>query len=381
MVRGFFLFSLLILLSCTSQKNNTGKKIENIFQSELAKENIHNAFLSVHSPSQNINWNFAEGQFQNSDKVTPENPFYCASIGKTITATAIAILVENGHLNFNDEIREYLPNEILDGLHVFEGIEYSYKITVAQLLQHTSGLPDYFEGKTADGSPNGMQLIFQDSTKFWAPADMIELSKKMKPLFTPGNGYNYSDTEYVLLGLIIENISQKPLHDFFRKEIFEPLQMNHTSLFLRSESIKNTARMAEIWVGNFHIGEMTSLSADWAGGGLVSTGTDLNRFLSALNSGKIISESTLQKMKNWVAETRGMYYGFGIRKIDFRELFHILPGIHIEGHSGTTSSFMFYCPQLDIYMSGTFNQSEEVQNSILFMTKILSILKRDLQNE
>jgi len=381
MMRWFLLLSILILFSCSSQKNELRTKTEGIFLSELAKENIHHAFLSVYSPSQSINFDFANGRLNNGEKVTAENTFYCASIGKTVTATAVAVLKEQGKLEFNDKASEYLSDEIMENLHVMDGQDHSGEITIAHLLQHTSGLPDYFEGKTIDGSPNGMQLIFQDSAKFWEPVDMVNLAKKMKPLFTPGNGYNYTDTEYVLLGLIIEKISGIPLHDFFRKEIFEPLQMNHTSMYLRSEPLKNTAGMAEIWLGSHRIGKMTSLSADWAGGGLVSTGADLNRFLSALNSGKIISESTLSEMKNWVAETHGMYYGFGIRKIDFRELFHILPGIHIEGHSGTTSSFMFYCPQLDVYISGTFNQSEEVQNSILFLTKILSILKRDLYDD
>lgn len=380
-MKPFILFlTLLFLLSCASQKkNDSKKKLEMLFQSELNKENVHNAFLGVYSPSHHIDWNFAGGEFQNGKEVTAENPFYCASIGKTFTATAIAILQEQNSLNFNDKISKFLPAEIIENLHVLDGTDYSQEITIAHLLQHTSGLPDYFEGKTIDGSPNAMQQIFRDSAKFWLPAEMIGLAKeKMKPLFAPGTGYNYSDTEYVLLGLIIENVSKMPLHHFLRLRIFEPALMQNTSMYLRSKPIKDTDNMAEIWVGKYRIGRMTSLTADWAGGGLVSTAEDLTRFHAALNSGEIVSEPTLNQMKNWVAETQGMYYGYGIRKIDFKEMFHILPGLHIEGHSGTTGAFMYYCPQLDVYVAGTFNQTEEVRNSIVFLAKILSELNREL---
>jgi D-alanyl-D-alanine carboxypeptidase len=81
-------------------------------------------------------------------------------------------------------------------------------------------------------------------------------------------------------------------------------------------------------------------------------------------------------MQNWVPETRGMEYGFGLRKISFKELFLVLPDLTIIGHSGSTGSFMFYCPELDVYLAGTLNQTDEVKNSVKFMVKIVALLDK-----
>jgi D-alanyl-D-alanine carboxypeptidase len=79
-------------------------------------------------------------------------------------------------------------------------------------------------------------------------------------------------------------------------------------------------------------------------------------------------------MQNWTPETRGMEYGFGLRKIAFRKLFPTLPDLTIIGHSGSTGSFMFYCPELDVYLAGTLNQTEEVKESVVLMVKVLSFI-------
>lgn len=368
-----------VFIQCSSEKDSVDAKheTEKLFQKQLKKDDVHNAYLQVFSPSLNIDWEFIGGEFQNGEVVSAGNPFYTASIGKTFTATAIAILAEENKLNFNDKIRTYLSPEILRNLHVYKGKDYSGEITIAQLLQHTSGLPDYFEGKTSDGSHNVMEQIFSDTEKFWKPIETIQFAKEnMQPLFAPGTSYNYTDTEYVLLGLIIENLSGFSLPEYFRNNFFEPLKMKHTSMYLRSEPIQKTGKLAEIFVGDFEASRMTSLTADWAGGGLVSTTNDLVKFQQTLFSGEIISAETLKTMQNWIPETRGMEYGFGLRKISLKKLFPTLPDLTIIGHSGSTGSFMFYCPELDVYLAGTLNQTDEVKNSVVLMVKVLTLIKK-----
>ena len=378
------LFILLgIFLQCTNN-NNTGikQKTEELFQKQLKKNNIHNAFLSVYSPSRSIDWNYTGGIFQSGEKVSSDNPFLTASIGKTFSATAIAKLVEQGKLKFGDTVNRYLPDSIMQGLHVYNGVDYSAEITIAHLLQHTSGLPDYFEGKTIDGRANVMELLFSKPDKFWEPVETIEFAKKkMEPLFVPGNGFNYTDTEYVLLGLIIEKLSGTNLQNYFEEHFFKPLEMKHTSMHLRSTPLEQTLKLAETYAGDFEVSSIASLSADWAGGGLVSTGSDLIKFQQALFSGKIISAETLQTMQHWVPETHGMEYGFGLRKIAFRKLFPTLPDLTIIGHSGSTGSFMFYCPELDVYLAGTLNQTEEVKESVVLMVKVLSLILKNAEKQ
>ncbi len=373
------LLVMLIFERCFSDisLDEVHAKARELFQKKLVKEDVHNAFLRVYSSSLQINWEFVGGQFQNGEPVTEANPFYTASIGKTFTATAIAILVEQGKLRFEEKISQYLPDSIMENLHVFEGNEYSGKITLAQLLQHTSGLPDYFEGTTVDGSPNVMELLFDAPERFWKPVEMIRFAKeKMQPLSVPGTNYHYTDTEYVLLGLIVENVSGVPLPDFFKTHFFAPLEMEHTYMFLRSEPLGEIAKIAEVYAGDYEVSAITSLSADWAGGGLVSTGNDLVRFQQELFSGKIISEKTLEKMQNWMPETHGMEYGLGLRKIVFKELFPALPDLTAIGHSGSTGSFLFFCPELDVYIAGTLNQTDEVKSSVLLMAEVLALIQK-----
>lgn len=364
---------------CAQDFSKAKELTEELFYEELKNKDVQNAFLSVYSPSKSIDWNFVGGAFKNGNRVTIANPYYTASIGKTFTATAIAILHEQGMLDFSDQIGKYLSDSIMNGLHVFDGNDYSQEITITQLLQHTSGLPDYFEGETIDGSPNGMDYLFVDTEKFWNPTEIIRLAKdKMKPSFVPGSDYHYTDTEYILLGLIIENISRMQLHDFFYHHIFMPLEMNRTYMHLRSEPILNTEKMSELYVGGFDASNVKSLSLDWAGGGLVASAQDLNRFQEALHTHKILKPETLSQMQQWTSESKGMYYGYGLRKVSLKELFPTFPDLQIIGHTGSTSSFMFYCPDLDVYLSGTLNQVAEVKKSVIIPAKVLTfILKQE----
>ncbi|APZ46684.1 serine hydrolase [Polaribacter reichenbachii] len=353
-------------------QENLEVKVRYLFYKELAKNKIHNAFLNVHSTSKNINIDLAKGNFVNGDSVSKKNPFYTASIGKTFTATSIAILKDKNKLSFKDKISKFLSADVLSQLHILNGIDYSNEITIENLLQHTSGLPDYFEDETIDGSPNVINQLFLQPDKIWTPIECIQFTKqKMKPLFAPGKGYHYTDTEYVLLGLIIEKVSGMEFHNFIKENIFKPLQMDQSYFNLRSEPIKSTNKMAEIYVGGTEISSFKSLSADWAGGGIVSTTSDLISFQKALFNNKILEPETLKAMQNWIPETMGMYYGFGLRKIVLNELSPQLPKLELIGHSGSTGSFLYYCPDLDVYVSGTLNQVEAVQNSILLIANLL----------
>jgi len=377
------LASLLIsLISATAvpaqdHHENATRKIDQLLDKKLKEKNIHNAFLSLYSPSHDFEWHAAKGSFRDGTAVTVENPFYTASIGKTFTATSVGLLVDQGKINFDDPIAHYLSDEILDGLHVLNGVDYGDSITVAHLLQHTSGLPDYFGRETSDGSPGIFDLIMTAPNRFWQPEELIAFSKAhFKPSFAPGTGYCYTDTEYVLLGMIIEKVSGLELHDFFSKRIFIPLDMKHSYLNRRSEPSQPTLRMAEIYAGESEISTYESLTADWAGGAIVSTGKDLITFQVALFSGDLLSDSTLAALQRWVPETRGMRYGYGLRKITFNKLFPTLPKWEVIGHSGLNGTSMYYCPDLDVYLAGTLNQLESSRDAVILMVKVLMKCKK-----
>lgn len=353
----------------------------NIFGKMLKKKNIHIGFLSVYSATKSIDWNFVEGSFADGTAANADHPFLTASIGKTFTATIICLLQEQGRLGFNDPISLFLPEDIMEKLHVYNGKDRSKQITIAHLLRHQSGLPDYFEDATRDGSPNVMQQILEAPERVWEPLETIDFAKeKMQALFPPGTAYHYTDTEYVLLGLIIEKICGIALHQVFEELIFTPLHMRNTAMHLRSKPLDSTGTIAECFAGSTEISKMPSLSADWAGGGLISTSADLNRFQAALWSGKLLSHNTLETMQQWIPETRGMYYGFGLRKIVLRQLFPTLPKLTLIGHSGSTGSFMYYCPELDVFFSGSLNQTKANKQAVIMMIKILSAIQKCRRN-
>ena len=355
------------------------KEVKKLFKAELEKETIKSAFLHIYSKSKGINIQLAESKFNLEDSVNNNSPFYTASITKMLTATSIGILKDNKKLNFEDKIHQYLPELLINNLHVLDGKEYSKEITIAHLLQHTSGLPDYFSDTTIDESPNIINQLLIDTNKLWSPQEIIQFTKKkMKPHFVPGQGYHYTDTEYVLLGLIIEKISGISLDKFFQKFIFQPLGMDSSFINLKSSPLNKELPMSKFYVGDIELSLIKSLSADWGGGGLVSTTQDLIWFFKAYNKDQIVKKETRLEMQHWTYETEGMEYGFGLRKVSFKELLDNDKRLQIIGHTGSTASFLWYCPQLDTYISGTLNQIEASKSTLNLVYDILRIIEHKL---
>lgn len=353
------------------------RKIEKLFQRELNKGKVHNAFLSVYAPDRGLQWTFTGGQFEDGSLVSSANPFHSASIGKTFTATLIMLLAEDGRLKLDAPLSDYLPEEVYAGLHLWEGQDLTGQITIAQLLQHTSGLPDWFEDRPEQGMAF-LERMLTEPDQFWTPQDILDYTRQyLKPHFRPGQSYYYTDTEYFLLGLIIEQLTGQPLHEVLESQILEPLQLSHTSMYFRSDPLEPyTGKMAELYADDMEISTFKSLSADWAGGGLLTTTEDLLQFMEALNTGQLINRSTYEAMQQWVPETRGMEYGYGLRKFRLRGLFPLLPDLTLIGHSGSTGSYMYYCPELGVYLVGTFNQTAYMKEHVVFMVKVLSVLKK-----
>lgn len=107
-----------------------------------ADRKLHNVYLLVHSERLGIHWPMAAGRTDNK-RVNPDQPFHTASVGKTFTSAIVAKLVENGLAKFEDPIAHYLPESLMEGLHIYKGKEYSSDIQIKHLLSNTSGLPDF----------------------------------------------------------------------------------------------------------------------------------------------------------------------------------------------------------------------------------------------
>ncbi|WP_044208720.1 serine hydrolase [Flammeovirga sp. OC4] len=368
----FVLINFVGLLAVAQQPIET--TIEQRFNTELEKRIIKSGILHVYSASRDIHFRLAKSK---EDSISIHSPFYTASITKMLTATAIGILKEQQLLDFEDKIVQYLPDSLMNKLHVLDGKDYSKDLKIAHLLQHTSGLPDYFTDITNDESPNIINQLIIQPNKSWSAEEMIQFSKdKMTPLFIPGEGYHYTDTEYVLLALIIENLSDLSLAMFFQQYIFQPLNMNSSYINLNeNKAMVNKRSLVKFYAGDYELSSLKSLSADWGGGGLVSSTKDLIKFFEALNQDKILKKETRLAMQHWIDESVGMEYGFGIRKVTLDKLINTETRLEIIGHNGSTASFLWYCPQLDTYISGTLNQLEASKAAMILVCDILRIIE------
>jgi len=299
---------------------------------------------------------------------------YIASVAKTMTATIALRLAEEGALELDQGLSEYLPGQLLDGLHRFEGRSYDEKITVRHLLGHTSGLADSF------GSPGFMDLIAGNPDRLWQPEETVEFIKDhCAPLFAPGTGFNYSDVNYNLVGLAIESVTGASLDDAYRRYIYEPLGLQSTyRRFVEVPRSGGPSRAAHVFHGDIDFTAWRALTADWAGGGLDSTPEDLNRFLRALAHDDVFREApTRETMFRWRDWSGNASYGLGVIRFDLdQDPDASRHGIgEIWGHMGASSCFMFYWPTVDASFCGTFNQVACERAIIPFVADLMVLIQ------
>ncbi|MBP7507157.1 MAG: beta-lactamase family protein [Prolixibacteraceae bacterium] len=332
---------------------------------------MNTGYLLIDSPTLDIHWKTAIKNNSTND-INPDQPYHFASIGKTVTSMVISILYEKGLIDFNDKISEYLDSGIINGLHHFKGVDYSGEIRIRHLLNHSSGIADYYIDKNSSGI-NGIQFMMADTGHFWTPIETIEWTKNnLKPKFKPGKGMHYSDTNYQLLGLIIERITGMPLHEAYKEYIFKPLMMNDTYMIFYSEPMSGrNIPMVDFYYKGINLSNAKSISMSWASGGIVSTSEDMLTFMKAVIGNKIVTKETYQKMKDFAKMGPGINYGYGL--MNFKFMF-MPEKYEIIGNSGSTGAFMYYNEYTDTYFIGSFHKmGYQVQPIIFIMNAIKKI--------
>lgn len=344
-----------------------------------------NCMMTVAFGDASFKWSGAAGLADEKNQIqnTVDTPFYVASITKLFTATIVMQMSEEGELKLDDPIAEFLPMSLIKGIHIYKGVDYTDKIQIQHLISHTSGIPDYYE-KAPKGEKSFFELLLEEPEREWTVEEVIAIARdKLKPEFDPGKKAQYSDTNFQLLGFIIEKVTSKPLHEVYREYIFQPLGMTQTYLFTRSEPIKPlAAKPAHIYYKNIDVTHYKGFEVQWADGGIVSTMHDCLLFLKALNSGKLIKEKTnLEMMHNWRKLMFPLKYGFGTMYFElpwYMAPFSSVPPVW--GHSGSTGSFLYYCEDLDIYMVGSTNQAKSQSKPFQMMIKAMKIMKKLRKN-
>jgi CubicO group peptidase (beta-lactamase class C family) len=270
---------------------------------------------------------------------------------------------------------------MIQGIQVYQGHDYSNEITIQQLLAQTSGIPDYYDEKAKDGKTI-FDLFLADPTRIWSVDEEIARARdEMTPGFKPGEKAFYSDTNYQLLGKIIEARTGKPLEVVFNELLFQPLGLKHTWLVGRSQPLeKPSAGVAQVFYKEVNITGIRSTTAYWADGGIVATPEDCVTFLKALNQGRIIRKDSLEKMHQWIRLANpGMPfdYGFGTMKFEIPSFINRIAKVPpVWGATGSTGSFLYYAEDLDLYMAGTTNQVDDKITPIVLMIKVMKAFQK-----
>ena len=246
--------------------------------------------------------------------IDQQTKFHVGSIDKMFTAVAVAQLVEAGKLSWDDTLAKRVPE--------YPDQATAQKITVWELLHHTSGLDDFM-----------VPEYFEHAQRYVNPVDYLGLIARQPLVGPPGKQLSYSNAGYILLGRIIENVSGENYFDYIQRHIFKPARMTSSGFDSKDEIVPGLA------VGYYHDDGVFSRAwkADWleigykggpAGGGY-STNADLLRFAAALRGGKLLKPTTLMKLFGGEVPNVGgpgaIAAGFGDR---------LTRGHHIRGHQG-----------------------------------------------
>ena len=223
---------------------------------------------------------------------------------KTFVAVVVMQLVQEGKVGLDEPIETYLP-----GLIKGEGIDGS-KITVRQLLQHTSGLPEYTD--TTPGSGD----IFQIKDHYIPPRDLLDTALGKPAAFEPGAQWKYTNTNYIVLGMLVERVSQRPVGEQIDERIVKKLGLSHTYFPAQGEEkIRGTHPQGYHLSAGGKLEDITEMDSAWAwaAGAMVSTPSELNTFFQAVFDGRLLSQSSIEEMKKGVdMGSGGRVYGLGL---------------------------------------------------------------------
>ena len=336
--------------------------LDQIVRATNEKKNIFGAVFYVSSEDKSIDLLSASGNFE------PDRPYYIASINKLFISAILLKLYADNELNINDKISVYLPEEVMGGLHVHNGQEYSNALTITHLLSHTSGLPCYLLDTQADGK-NVMAELEAGIDQPWPIDRVIQTVKSMKTHFPPGKEgkAKYVDTNYQILGLVIENITGIPVQ-IALKNLFQELNLTQTYVF---EDIQDDS-----FVPIYYKSEQRKvpLFLSSTRNDIISTAKDQMTFLKAFFNGHFFPKERLHELGKWNKVFFPFKYGIGIQKFYMpRVLSPFQPVPEMIGHAGSTGSVAFYIPEMDVYITGTTNQ--QAQPNIAFQTMIKILVK------
>lgn len=375
--RSLFASALAFLAGCATPTPETIEaKLDRSIEKAARKKAVRHAVLHVDSPVLGISGTWAHGDADGSGTpMTADTPFLSASVGKLFTAVAVVSLAEEGVLTLTDPVTDWLTPAQLEGLPV-----PMEQVQIRHLLGHRSGLPDYFVAPTVDGTPTVFEQWASSPEQPWTREAMLGHTKDhQEAMGAPDELFHYADTNYTLLGLILESATgEASFQDVVHARVIDPLGLDSTHYHHTVDGTRIDGDWAEAWAGDTPIAHAECMTGDLAGGGLVTTTQDLGLFLRALADGDPVGFDALSPA--WSEDTfaKGMDYGYGLWRVRPGNVSFMLKGIpDLVGVSGATGSFAYYSEDWDAVVTGTFDQTDWEEKHLRFLlTKTLPQLNR-----
>lgn len=298
--------------------------------------------------------------------------FRISSIAKMFVAIVVLQLEEEGVISGDETIGHlFTGKNFIDipRIHVLHGQEHGDDININHLLYHRSGMADMF----SDSLYRFYLYELFNRRKHWKPSDIIDwffrkhLNKE--PRFAPGEGFHYSNINYVLLGLIIQALTDDTLASQVRKRIFEPLSMTASAC---EDEMSGRPSIVDVRFSRARLSRSVDMSYDWGGGYAVSSGSDLLKFTQSLIDGSIFKYDDTRKRFTTVfpipgAAGRLTGYGCGICK-------YLLNGEEYFGHHGNWGSLLVYSPERRVSLCITTNQAFTQFDIPEFAESVLSLV-------
>jgi D-alanyl-D-alanine carboxypeptidase len=309
-----------------------------------------------------------------STPMRPQTPFFLASVTKLYIAAAILRLHEQGRVYIDAPMADYLPAELVDGLHRWKGEDRTGDITVRHLLGHTTGLPDYLV-LSRKGEKSLFERAGGGADLEWGIGEIAELVRDCgRPHYPPRpfdgrrHTIRYSDTNFQLLIAIIERVHGRPLQEAFDDLIFRPLGLSRTFLPGTPAAAVVSPTPAAFWAGDDRLDTKPGSLRSFRD--LYSTADETLRFMAALVRGHLFDDPSTARLMTehfnplgfsfslrptgpgWPTE-----YGLGMLRFRMPRLFTgFKQAPTLFGHTGVTGSWLFHVPDLNLILSGTVDQ-------------------------
>lgn len=286
-----------------------------------------------------------------------DRPFFIASVSKLFTVACLAQLRDEGRLDWDSAIAAYLPDLDLSGLAVENGRDVSAEITVREVMSHTAGLADYFEGTRPDGPTTLERALEADFA--WSETDVVEWSRAMTPA-RRGRGL-YSDTGFQLLDGIVERLDGRSFAESVRARITAPLGLTGTYVFT-TDTLDRFDEMAVIRHGDRDLRLPLLLASCGGQGGVVSTLRDGVTFLQAFFDGNLFEKALLDEMlTDWHRIFSPLEYGTGVMRFRLPAVLTGFRSFEFQGHSGASGVVFYRDARSGVIVVGTVNQLKQRQ--------------------